>query len=278
MAARASGRRLDRASRYDGGTGLVDAGDAAERLPDRADEPRDRLPLRRVPDPEEAEGRAAHRRQRATGARARPTSTRAFSENPESVAPKLTLPARPDRPDAADPARAPRRRDRAARLGPAADDRRRALGAPQHRLEGAGLHAADRRRPVRPPAARRPSGLGRRAHLRRRPADRRGRHRAVRQLPVAVRVDLRRRPGRRQELRRASRSSQPPEFAMYSYDFVHVLVAAITHARLGRPGQGAPPRSTRSRPRARTATSAASTSTATRASSTTTSTSRASTT
>ena len=71
---------------------------------------------------------------------------------------------------------------------------------------------------------------------------------------------------------------QPPEFAMYSYDFVHVLVAAIAHARLGRARTRSPPRSTRSRRRARTATSAASTSTATRASSTTTSTSRASTT
>ena len=29
---------------------------------------------------------------------------------------------------------------------------------------------------------------------------------------------------------------QPPEFAMYSYDFVHVLVAAIAHARIGRAG------------------------------------------
>ena len=39
-------------------------GGPAERLPHRADESRDRLPLRRVPDPEEAEGRAALRRQR----------------------------------------------------------------------------------------------------------------------------------------------------------------------------------------------------------------------
>ena len=71
---------------------------------------------------------------------------------------------------------------------------------------------------------------------------------------------------------------QPPEFAMYSYDFVHVLLAAITHAELDRAAPRSPPRSTRSRRRAPTATSAASTSTATRASSTTTSTSRASTT
>ena len=71
---------------------------------------------------------------------------------------------------------------------------------------------------------------------------------------------------------------QPPEFAMYSYDFVHVLLAAITHADVGRAGQDHRRARTRSRRRARTATSAASTSTTTRASSTTTSTSPASTT
>ena len=71
---------------------------------------------------------------------------------------------------------------------------------------------------------------------------------------------------------------EPPEFAMYSYDFIHVLVAAIAHASSVDPAQDHLRARTRSRPRARTATSAASTSTTTRASSTTTSTSRASTT
>jgi hypothetical protein len=30
---------------------------------------------------------------------------------------------------------------------------------------------------------------------------------------------------------------QPPEFGMYSYDFVHVLVAALTHAGSVEPGK-----------------------------------------
>ena len=71
---------------------------------------------------------------------------------------------------------------------------------------------------------------------------------------------------------------QPPEFAMYSYDFIHVLRGGDRRTPPRSIRTRSPPRSTRSRRRARTATSAASTSTATRASWTTTSTSRASTT
>ena len=65
--------------------------------------------------------------------------------NPEAVALKLTAARGPDRPVAADPARAPRRRDRAARLGAAADDRRRALG---RAAASAGTCPSSRRRPA----------------------------------------------------------------------------------------------------------------------------------
>ena len=110
----------------------------------------------------------------------------AFSENRSSVALEETVPA-----DALDlaPAGAARPscpRDGAHRLGPAGHDRRgdhrRALGG----LERAVLHAADRRRPVRATAAGRPPVLGRRAHVRRRPLDRRGRPCTVQHLRAAI--------------------------------------------------------------------------------------------
>ena len=57
----------------------------------------------------------------------------------------------------------------------------------------------DGRRPVRPPAARRPSGLGRRPDVRGRAPDRRGRHRAVPDLRAEARERVRRRPRRRED-------------------------------------------------------------------------------
>ena len=61
---------------------------------------------------------------------------------------------------------------------------------------------------------------------------------AVLRLPVAVPGRVRRRRGRREDAA-GTRSSSRPRYAMYSYDFVHVLVAAIRRGRRGRPGQGA---------------------------------------
>ena len=102
----------------------------------------------------------------------------AFAENPDSVAAKLTVPACRAGSLAPGAPRPPRRSDRAPRLGPADDDCGRPLGGALVRLESPGLHVADRRGPARSPAAREPSGLGRRAHLRVRPTDGRGRRRA----------------------------------------------------------------------------------------------------
>ena len=86
--------------------------------------------LRRVPDPEGAEDRAAARRQRVRAARAADARTSAFSQNPESVAAEADAAGAADRPLAADPARARARSDRAPRLGPAADDRGRRSSPP----------------------------------------------------------------------------------------------------------------------------------------------------
>ena len=129
----------------------------------------------------------------------------AFSQNESSVALDETVPADARRPRPADPARTARPRDRAPRLGPAGHDRggdhRCTLGG----LERPVLHAAGRRRPVRPAATGRPSVVGRRPDLRGRPADGRGRQRAVHHLRAEVRSRLRRRPRRREDARRARR-------------------------------------------------------------------------
>ena len=147
---------------------------------------------------------------------------------------------RPDRPDAADPAGAALGSDRAARLGPAANDRRGAVGEPQHRLAGPGLHAADRLRPVHPPAARRPPewvdgltfaggrltaevGTGPFVNFQSQYESTYG----------ADKVGVKNSEGQA--------VVQPPEFAMYSYDFVHVLIAAIAHAARST-GARSPPR------------------------------------
>ena len=78
------------------------------------------------------------------------------------------------------------------------------IAARSRGLERPVVHAAGRRRPVRPPAAGRPSVLGRRAHVRRRPDDRRGRPGAVHtrsssKYETAYGVDQR----RREDARRA---------------------------------------------------------------------------
>ena len=59
--------------------------------------------------------------------------------------------------------------------------------------------------------------------------DRRGRPRPF-YVPAEVPRPVRRREGRREDERRATRSSSRPEYAMYAYDFVRVLVAAIQAA------------------------------------------------
>ena len=79
LGARAARRRLDR-HRLRRRDRARRRRDAAERLPDRADEPRDRLPLRRVPGAEEAEGRAPLRRQRVRARRSRRRRPRVLRE------------------------------------------------------------------------------------------------------------------------------------------------------------------------------------------------------
>ena len=84
----------------------------------------------------------------------------AFGAEPGVGRGQADRPGRGARSRAAGAPRPPRRRDGAARLGAADDDRRRAHRGAQLGLEGAGLHAADRRGPARPPAARRTTRTG----------------------------------------------------------------------------------------------------------------------
>ena len=216
---------------YDGGHRPRRPGHAAERLPDRADEPRDRVPPRRVHDPEGAEDRRCSTTTAPTARRARPTSRSAFSANPRVGGDQDDAPGRRDRPlRRRSCARAARARRRCSSGGSRPTIAAVLTAARSIGLERSRLHPADGRGPAHPPAARRPPGLGRRPHVRLRPDDRGGRgrlrsrasSRSTRRTYGADKVGVKNSKGKQ--------VVQPPEFAMYPYDFVNVLVAALTKA------------------------------------------------
>ena len=209
--------------------------------------------------PKRREARAARPTTAATARRARTRSSRRSADQ-ESVVARIDLPASRDRRRAAGATRPEGGRHGAARLGAGAGDRGNDHRRSQRGVGRPDLHAAVGRRPARPPGARRQAGLGRRPDLRVRPHDRRGRDRR-RSSPSR---GASRPPTAPQEVGVKTSDGkdviQPPEYAMYSFDFVRVLAAAhgVRRHRARREGdRGA---RTGSRSPARTGTSGASTS------------------
>ena len=179
---------------FEGGKEVVDPATRPNVFRIAPDRPRHRVPARRVPDPEAPEDRRCSTTTPDYGSAGGAALREAFAENRSSVAIDETLPA-----DALDLAPQILRARRAHATALIVWGRPATIAAAITAARSAGwnvpvLHAADRRRPVRPPAARRPSGLGRRADLRGRPADGRGRRRPVPVVRAASsRARLRRR-------------------------------------------------------------------------------------
>ena len=190
---------------YDGGCGLVDLEQAAERLPDRADGSRHRVPPRRVHDPEGPEARAHPRRHDVRAAGRRRRSTMAFSRNP----------SRSRRSSRCRPATPTSRRRCCARGAPGATallvwGQASTIAKVVIAARSAGWNVPDLRAAVgrgsaSAPAARGPAEVARRADVRVGTHDRRARPRLLLRLRVEVRVRVRRAEGRRPHPRRPRR-------------------------------------------------------------------------
>ena len=134
--------------------------------------------LRRVPLAASTCGSRCCTTTRGTARRARRRSRTRSRYDPKAITAQHRVPSERDRPLGAGAAR-PQVAGATALLvwGRPGTIAGRASRAAAERLERAGLRAAGRRRPARPPGAERPSRVARRPHLRGRAADRRGRAR-----------------------------------------------------------------------------------------------------
>ena len=115
---------------------------APQRVPDRADRPRDCLQARRVPDPEAATRSALIVDDSTYGQEGAKAIRESFSQNPESVATRLTVPVRRRRPRARGASRAPRRAPTRCSSG---RSRRRSPASSPPRARRAGTSPSTRR-------------------------------------------------------------------------------------------------------------------------------------
>ena len=220
-------------------TGPRRPGEAAERVPDRPDQPRDRLPFRRIPDPEEAEDRVPHRRHRLRARGAGCARPRVLRE-PETRSPPGSR-CRRAATDLAPQILQARRSGATALLvwGQPAAIAEAVVAARSSGWNVPVYAPPSAEDPLRPPGAGRPPGVARRADVRFGPDDRGGGAGAVRGFQSAYEQLFGAQRGRRPQRRTARRWCSRPTTRCTPTTSRNVLVAAIQAAKSTDPREGA---------------------------------------